>query len=238
MQNAFVLSYRLLPTLLPLVLFTSVVAASAQTVTYTFDGGGYTAGEATPIHHAVPDLNPANTGFTADFGDFASAGTFELFPSGPNGTDLTLTEASPRTEALSISTSLPVTSVNLDWLLNATVASGALVLTDANGGRMVFTDPNAGDVYAGGSLTYTSATPFTSFTLQGYGSLSNSGPEGLQPQYNPNTPTQIDVDNLVFTLAVPEPSTWVLLGPAVMGIGIVAWRRRKAVVWICRMPRY
>ncbi len=206
--------------------------SAAPTVTYTFDGGGYTSGEQSPLNNAAPDLNPANTSFTANFGGSAAGGTFELTPSfAANTSGLTLFEPAG-TVALSISTSVPITSVSLAWVADATAATGTILLIDANGGSAIFNDPNGSTTTgAEGSLMYTSATPFTGFTLQAYGSgptgSPGAGPDVVPSPYDASSPTQIDVDNIVFTLAVPEPSTWAMLSLGAVGTVVVAMRRRQ-----------
>ncbi len=41
--------------------------------------------------------------------------------------------------------------------------------------------------------------------------------------------TGVDADSLTVTSVVPEPTTWALLGLGAAGVGIVAFRRRRAV---------
>ena len=123
----------------------------------------------------------------------------------------------------------------------------------SNNGTLLY--ESAAQNFADDGLSYKKSAPFA-FTLQagmtyeigaisdqaGFWAYDNSGAsqgnlssDSTNPNFYNDAPPMVAVkngagDGAVRLYAVPEPSTWTLLGAGVVGLGIVTQRRRRASV--------
>ena len=185
------------------LLFT--VAARADTVTYTFEQPVFAVANTTPIIRG-PNSGPA--AFQASFTTAPDPSAFIILDFGqPNvlmtGQYFVLQSGSTPNNVLTISLNMPITSVTVNFSVEA---PGRLVLTNA----LESTSQNSavvGGLNEGGILTFTTATPFTSFQLAAFDSNGN--------------PIRFAIDNLIMetvtSSAVPEPATMLLLATGLAG---------------------
>jgi len=122
------------------------------------------------------------------------------------------------TGPLSLTFNLPVTQLTVDFAIGvATGGSGFLQLVTPSGSADGTASYGMGDEFPGGTLTFSTATPFTTATLQGFD--TSSSPTG--------TPIQIYIDNLHLTEA-PEPDSGLIASAlTVLSGGILLLRRRR-----------
>lgn len=188
---------------------------------YTFDGPQFSAGEATPIGPTAPNVGDPT--FTTAFAASGDPGGADIapggFPSSLFSGALLVTEGVGGGGPLTLTFNKPVSRLSVDFGLDAPSddLSAFFELVTASGTvDQLSTDAGAGP-FAGGVLTFTSGTPFSTATLQAF-----SGP---------GAPTLFAIDNLVLTTAVPEPSSLALLGGGLAGfMALVLFQRKKAVV--------
>jgi hypothetical protein len=175
--------------------------ASAATIVYTFES--IAPGSTTPLLGRAPDVGPAT--FLADFTSSPDASDFTVASFQPNplfsGHSL-FEPAFAGGNTLTVTLNQLVTSVSVDFAINN--PGGTLFFTSSSGNTSVLATPQGG-FFAGGTLSFSSATPFSAFTL----SAGAQAPE-------------FAIDDL--TLTVPEPSTLLLLGAG----GAAILRRRRA----------
>ena len=194
------------------------VYAQADTVTYTFDAPNFVVGSTTPI---VGSPNSGPAGFQATFTAAPEAGAFTILDSGqPNplitGQYLTNTILVNANNTLTVTLNTPITSVSVNFAIQILFPSpGQLVLTSPAGSTSQASAllPGAG-LNQGGVLTFSTAIPFTSFTLA---ALNNFG-----------QPTRFAIDDLIMETApaeVPEPATIFLLSAGLVGAVFKARRR-------------
>jgi hypothetical protein len=185
-------------------------------VVYTFETPNFTLNQTTPILNVAPNTNPGS--FLASFTDTVNANGYVIFNGQSNGLMVGQSIIAPTvTDALMLTFNTPVNQLTVDFAVNlaSTQAAGSLRLTTSSGGNtsQASSVVGGGQNFQGGTLTFSTATPFTSATLQGFDSTG--------------APIQINLDNLHLNpagvAAVPEPSALTLL--AVGGIGLAAWRR-------------
>ena len=185
---------RFLPAaLLSGLLLVTTAQVRAQSVTYNFTqfGGG---GQITPLLNVAPDVGSSS--FRANFTSAPNSGGFRVSNFQPNSlfSGNSLTE--PAGTVGNVLTVTLNTAVNLVNLVFATNGPGALTFASSSGGVTVASTAQGGS-FPGGSLTFSSATPFTSFTLT----------DGAGPEFG--------IDNLTMRVAaptgVPDSGTTVLL---------------------------
>lgn len=195
------------------------VYAQADTVTYTFEQPVFGVGNTTPI---VRGPNSGPSGFEATFTAAPQAGAFTIFDSGqPNalitGQFLSVGITSNANNTLTVTLNTAINSVSVNFAIQILFPSpGQLVLTSAAGSTSQLSAllPGAG-LNQGGVLTFSSATPFTSFTLAAFNNFGQ--------------PTRFAIDDLVMQTVsaepVPEPATIFLLSAGLAGAVFKARRR-------------
>lgn len=184
-------------------LFGFAPSATAAPILYTFEQFG--AVLQTPLLSVAPDSGPSS--FLASFTSAPAATGFLVAPFQANG----LFSGNSLFEPLgSLGNTLTVT-------VNQAIFSISLVFATNGPGTLNFGSPvgstsvtstsqGGGNGFPGGTLTFSSATPFLTFGLNA----------GASPEFA--------IDNLSLDLAptaVPEPSTLILCG-----VGLVAGLRR------------
>jgi hypothetical protein len=186
----------------------AVPQSQAAFVTYTFESPEFTAGQFTPLLNKAP--NVGSSAFRADFTSSPNSGGFQILNFQPNSlfSGNSLVAPGGSFDTLTITVNTPVQSVSFDFGMNLSPTG--------NPGQMRLISPvgtqnqnggNVGGSFQGGTLTFNSATPFTTFQLQAFNSAGNR--------------VEFAIDDLTLTLAeptaVPVPGSIVL---AFMGLGL------------------
>jgi hypothetical protein len=183
----------------------SALGAKAATVTYTFESPEFAEYETTPLLNRAPQIG--SPGFHADFTTFPSVNGLTITTLGPSpffsGQCLLDGYPPPGADTLRITLNTPVSSVQVDFAL---FAPDHLQFTSSAGSISAPVLPST----QWGTLTFTSAIPFTQFDLQGF-----------DPS---NQPTQLAIDNLIMTV-VPEPSAIALFSLSLLALQTIVGRR-------------
>jgi hypothetical protein len=187
----------------------------ADTFTYTFELPIFTMGQMTPLLNVAPNIGAGT--FTTSFTDTID----------PNGYEITTLKANNLISGQSLFSPIVVSPLTLTFSAPVTQLSLVFALSIANtdpAGFLRLVTPTGtldqassvvGGSYQGGTLTFTSASAFTTATLQGFIAVGAG---------NPN----IEIDNLALTTStIPEPASLVLLATGLGVIGLAAWRKRK-----------
>jgi hypothetical protein len=191
--------------------------ARAQFALYTFEGPEFTVGQITPLSNQAP-----NSGSATFRTDFSSAYDPEAFIIEPSFFTLPMAGnvlvANNGVYSLNMLFNQPVYGLTVDFGLNADPGDlCALILSDGNGGFGFELGGDTGGFYAQGTLTYSSATPFTTV--------------GLFAAVAPFFPTEFAIDNLRLdltpTAAVPEPASLGLMLFGGIGVVVTAVRKKK-----------
>lgn len=185
----------------------------AETIVYTFEPPRFTPLQFTPLLNVAPNSGPSTV--LASFTSAPNPFAFQVAPFLANGlfSGNSLVEPLGVTgNTLSIALNQPAIAVALVF---ATNGPGSLQLTSPVGGTTVTSTPQSGGAgFPGGTLSFSSATPFSTFSLA---ALPPAG--GRLPEFA--------IDNLTLT-PIPEPSTLVMgVTGALIGLGYT-WRRRRA----------
>jgi hypothetical protein len=178
--------------------------------------------EQTPILNVAPNVNPGT--FLTSFTDANPPDFFEIIGIlQPNSlfSGQYLIELHSQTDALNLTFNTPVYELIVDFGLAIGTAPsdspGSLKITTAVGTTtQVSSNQGGGTGFQGGVLTFSSATPFTSATLQGF--LSGG-----------TVPVGLAIDNLQLDTApapVPEPATLTLTALGLAG-ALTRYRRRR-----------
>lgn len=185
----------------------AVAGVRAQLAMYTFESAVFVPAETTPILNRPPQPGPAS--FLASFTAAASANLFEIanwFQSSPISGFSIVAKAAMPLSPLTVTVSTPINAV---WLGFYMLPAGRLDFTSASGTTSAFTGAGSPK----GSLFFSSATPFSQFTIEAF------------DHYGANGPLPFGVDNLQMQL-VPEPAaTSLIVALGVLGTA-VWWRRR------------
>lgn len=179
------------------VVFVTAQSAHAVSVTYTFEQ--FNLGTLTPIVAASPDSGPAS--FQATFTSAPTVQDFQIGPVMLNGlfSGKNLAEGtSAVSDTLAVSLNMPITSVSLVFATNSVGGSNSLFFFSSSGNTsMASTAQSGGAGFDGGFLTFSSAIPFTSFSLN-----TGGGP-------------RFGIDNLVMNtangVATPDAGSTIML---------------------------
>ena len=185
-------------------------AASAGSVTYSFESPNFTAGQTTPLLNEAP--NSGNIGgFFTNFTAVGGGSDYGIFAFAPNslfnGQSLV---ASTSTNGLVLTFNDPVTAISFDFAVDDSTSGNLSMFIPSIGSFSFLGTQQSGGGFVGNLISFSSLTPFFSVTLTG----TNSG----------GNPTQLALDNLTLTTPVPEPSAFI----AISGIALAVMARRYA----------
>jgi hypothetical protein len=191
-------------------------SARADTVSYTFERPVFSVANTTPI---IRSPNSGPSAFQASFTSAADPTAFVILDSAQPNVLMTgqyfilQSSASPNT-VLTITVNMPINSLSVNF---AVQNPGRLVLTSSAGN----TSQNSavvGGNSQGGTLTFSTTTPFFTFQLAAFD--------------NAESPTRFAIDNLTMetvTANVPEAATMLLFVTGLAGVAMKARRRRLRV---------
>lgn len=194
-------------SLLTFCAFTAFTA-NADTFTYTFAAPQFTVGEVTPLLNRSPNVGAAS--FQASFVS-SVPGRYQIIPfvANPLFSGNSLVSPTPP-DLLTISFNMAVTQVQFVW---AQEFPGRIDFTSA-AGNATQNSADVGGIFQGGTFVFSSATPFTSFSLAAFGVTGG--------------PVNLAIDNLTLTTPtanIPEPATILLLGTGLTALTRI--RKRK-----------
>jgi PEP-CTERM motif len=186
--------------------------SGAATFTYTFETPNFTSGQTTPLLNVAPNIGGGT--FLTSFTDASDPDGYEIAPFQPNPLVTGLSLVAPTTTTpLSLTFNTVVTQLSVNFGMNGPQGPFGFLRLITPSGSVDQAGSNVGGVFPGGTLTFSSASPFTTATLQAF--LSGGA-----------LATQLDIDNLILTTptAVPEPATLTLVG---LGVSALAVRRKR-----------
>ena len=181
-----------------------MVSGARAGVIYTFEAPQFTVGESTSILNQSPNVGPAT--FQADFLSSPTSNAFQIISFQPHSlfSGMTLFEPNGVTgNTLTINFNTPIDAVSLVFSTNG---AGRIDLVTPEG-SVSQNSTNLGGTFPGGTVAFTSPTPFTTLQLSAF----NTG----------GTPLEFAIDNLTLTpaaTAVPEPPSAMML-IVVFGLG-------------------
>ncbi|MBV9008915.1 MAG: hypothetical protein JO354_07085 [Verrucomicrobia bacterium] len=148
--------------------FGALRLAYANTATYTFEQ--FSDGQSTPFSNVSPDHGPASFKATFTSSPHSQAFTVGNFEANQLFSGNSLFEAAGVTgNTLTVTLSTAVDEVRLDFATNSFDGSNLLYLFSPSGNTSARSTMQDG--FDGGVLTFTAATPFSTFSL-------NDGPNG------------------------------------------------------------
>jgi hypothetical protein len=202
-----------------LALALAAASSARADAIYTFDSPQFSLEpvEGTPIGPTPP--NSGDPTFTTSFGTVNGGGAVIESSGVPDsllsGAFLVTADIGP----LTLVFSKPVFGLSVDFAVNALASDPVafLELVTDSGTVDQFNMGAGGGPFADGLLQFTTATPFTTATLNAFST--------------PGFQTLFAIDNLDLTetpvAAVPEPSTWAMMLLGFAGVGFMAYRRKS-----------
>jgi hypothetical protein len=192
-----------------LVFCLSAQSVCADTVTYSFEVPVFFNNEIVPLNNRAPNSGPDS--FVASFTSNGTTGPFRIatMPHPAFSGQSLFNPIANNPASLTISFNMPVNNVQLSFGL---AVAGVITLTSPVG-SLSENSALLGAGFHGGTLVFTSAIPFTTFTLE---ALSLGA-----------VPASIlfGIDNLTMNV-VPEPATVLLLAAGLVGIAAKLSSRR------------
>jgi hypothetical protein len=209
-----------------IVLIISATPASATPIVqYTFESPVFSINQTTPILNASPNIDPTGGAFKTSFTDATTPGATNFvittFPANGliQGQNLFEPLGVP-IDPLALTFNMPIDQLIVSFGLNDVVVGGALQLVTSTAVTITqLSSAQAGGAgFPGGTLSFSTLTPFTSATLRAFTASGSA--------------TQFAIDNLQLDVAqatstVPEPATITLIG-----LGLAAGLRHRR-----RQPR-
>lgn len=204
--------WKWLPATSAVVLIITAPVSATPIVQYTFESPIFSNTETTPILNASPNIDPTGGAFKASFTDATTPGVANFAITGVflangliQGQNL-FEDLNVPIDPLALAFNMPVDQLIVSFGLNDDVAGGSLQLITSTGATItqVSSLQLGGLEFPGGTLSFSTVTPFTSATLRAF---TASG-----------SPTQFAIDNLQLDVAqatstaVPEPATITLIG--------------------------
>ncbi len=208
---------RLFLVMYLLLLVGAPLAAQAPAL-YTFETAPFILNATTPFSNVAP-ASGGPGGFTASFtnaplsnGVVVSSGNFTEF--GFSGQFLFVPGGA---ETMTVTFNTPIQGLIVNFAYNSS-SSNSPSRFEAVVGANIYSDSGAIlSAFPGGTLNFTNPTSFTSVDFRAFNS------QGVQAEWA--------LDNLSLQFAaVPEPTTWALIGVGTLGTAVYAWRKKRLAV--------
>src|SRR5215813_3691855 len=141
----------------------------ADSFAYTFESPNFTLGQTTPLLNIAPNVGAAT--FRTSFTDTVDPTAYQIsnmpvnrLISGP-----ALFAPFATTSALTLTFNTPITQLSLDFAIPIPPNRGGFLrLVTSSGSLDQVSSTDGSDLFPGGTLTFSAATPFSSATLQGF----------------------------------------------------------------------